>query len=330
MHAAVRCVPHFVVRSTTVLLATLLLCSLCEAQTFPTRPLRLLTPYGPGGSYDALARMVAHKLGEQLGQQVLVDNRPGAAGRIGMELAIKMAPDGHNLIVIGNSQTIVPSVYTKVPYDLDKDIIPVSLVATITNALVIHPGVSANTLTEFVQLAKAKPGTFKYSSGGTGGVTHLMGALLGNLTGIEMLHVPYKSGATAMNAAVAGEVDMTVLNVLNSAPQIRSGKLKGLGVTGRERSSFLPDLPTLDEAGAKGYEVVEFHALAVPAGTAKPLVDRLHQEIVRAVSASDMKEQFAKFAAVPATLSPEQTRTFILAEQEKYARIVKAVGIKPE
>ena len=300
------------------------------AQSFPERPLRLLAPYGAGGSYDGLARLLAHKLAEQLGQQVVVDNRVGASGRIGMAIAIKMAPDGYNVFILGNTQTIVPSVYKSAPYDLAKDIQPITMIAFITNVLVIHPSVPAKTVQEFVALAKARPGTVKFGSGGTGGITHLAGELFGSLSQTQVVHVPYKFGAAAMNALLGNEVQFNILNMLNAAPHVRSGKLRGLAVTGMKRSEFLPELPTLHDAGVKGYEIVEFYAMAAPVGLPKPLLSRLHAEMVKAVGTSDLQASLKKVSAEPVTMTPEETHRFILNEQAKYAAIVKSVGITPD
>jgi tripartite-type tricarboxylate transporter receptor subunit TctC len=220
--------------------ASLVIATASFAQDFPNRPLRLLTPYGAGGSYDGLSRVMAEKLSEQLGQQVIVDNRPGAAGRIGMAIAVKLPPDGYNFLMIGNTQTIAPSVYGKVPYDLERDFDGLSMVATITNVLVVNPKVPAKSAREFISLARAKPGAMRFGSGGTGGITHLAGELFKSMTGTDIVHVPYKSGALAMNAVLGGEVEMNVLNMLNAGPHVRAGRLRGLGVSGLKRSSFLP------------------------------------------------------------------------------------------
>jgi len=300
------------------------------AQSFPSRPLRLLTPYGAGGSYDGLSRVMAEKLSEQLAQQVIVDNRPGAAGRIGMAIAVKLAPDGYNLFMIGNTQTIVPSVYGKAPYDLKSDFDGLSMVATITNVLVVNPKVPAKTVQELVTFAKAKPGAMRFGSGGTGGITHLAGELFKSLTGTDIIHVPYKFGAQAMTAVVGGEIEINILNMLNAGPHVVSGRLRGLGVTGLKRSRFLPDLPTLNESGVKGYEIVEFYAFVVPTKTPRALVKRLHDEIAKAVNSSDIKERFNALSSEALILSPEETKGFILREQDKYAKIVKDVGIKAD
>lgn len=302
----------------------------CSAQDYPNRPLRLLTPYGAGGSYDGLSRVMAEKLTEQFGQQVIVDNRPGAAGRIGMAIGVKLAPDGYNLLMIGNTQTIAPSVYGKAPYDLERDFDGLSMVATITNVLVINPKVPAKTVREFVSLAKSKSGTIRFGSGGTGGITHLAGELFKSMTGTNLIHVPYKFGAQAMTAAVGGEIEMNILNMLNAAPHVRSGRLRGLGVSGLKRSSFLPELPTLDESGIKGYEIVEFYSMVVPAKTPAALVKRLHAEVVKAVNSNELKDRFKNLSSEPVTASPAETKAHILREQAKYAKIVKDVGIKAE
>jgi len=300
------------------------------AEDYPSRPVRLIAPYGAGGSYDVVARLTGQKLGDQLGQQFIVDNRPGATGRIGMELALKGNPDGYTLVTIGNSQTIAPSVHLKVPYDLRKSIAPVGMVATITNTVVIHPSLPAQNLQEFIALAKAKPGTIRFGSGGTGGITHLSGELLANMTGAQMIHVPYKAGALAMNAQIGNEVQMNILNLLNSLPHIKAGRLRGVGVTGLKRSAYLPDMPTVDEQGVRGYEILEFHSLAAPAGTPEAVLARLNAEIGKALAAPDLRERLAQQAAEPAPMTPKETHAYILAEYEKYAKVVKAVGIKPD
>jgi tripartite-type tricarboxylate transporter receptor subunit TctC len=300
------------------------------ADTYPNRPLRIIAPYGAGGAYDVIARIMGQKLGEQLGQQVVVDNRPGATGRIGMELGVKSTPDGYTLIVIGSSQTIAPSVHVNVPYDLKVSIAPIMLFANISNTLVVHPSVPAQNAGELVALAKAKPATIRYGSGGTGGITHLMGELFANLTGTELVHVPYKAGALAMNAQLGNEVQMNFLNMLNAIPHIQSGRLRGLAVTGLTRSQFLPALPTLDESGAKGYEAQEFHSLAFPGETPRAIVMRMHAELAKALESDEIKKKLSQQTAEPIVMTPEQTRAFLLAEQAKYAKIVKAVGLKPE
>ena len=316
--------------SAAVLLASAWVFAASAADSYPNRPLRIVAPYGAGGSYDIVSRTLAQKLSEQMGEQVVVDNRPGATGRIGMEIGVKSTPDGYTMIVIGSSQAIAPSVHVNVPYDLGRSIAPIMLHGTISYALVIHPSVPAQSVAEFVALSKARPGSLRYGSGGTGGITHLAGELFNSLTGADIAHVPYKAGALATNALLGNEVQMNVLNMLNALPHIQSGRLRGLGVTGMKRSQFVPALPTLDEAGAKGYEMIEFHGFAFPAGTPRAIVTRMNGELAKALKSDDLKLRLAQQAVDPMITTPEEFGAYLLAEQAKYAKIVKAIGLKPD
>lgn len=301
-----------------------------SAAPYPNRPIRLIAPYGAGGSYDLIARLYAIKLGEQVGQQVIVDNRAGASGRIGMEIAVKAAADGYTLVTVGNTQVIVPLVYGKAPYDLATDIVPLTTTATIVNVLAVNPSLPVQTTAELVALSKAKPKTIRCGSGGTGGVTHLMGEYFKSLSGADATHVPYKAGILSINATMSGECQMVFLNGFNATPLVSSGKLRGLGVTSLKRSRYFPNLPTLDESGLKGYELQEFHSLAVPRGTPAAMVKRLHGELTKAMASADLVEKLNLQGAEPAPRSPEQTREFIRGEHVKYEKIVTTVGIKPE
>lgn len=301
-----------------------------SAQPYPSRPIRFILPYPAGGSYDAVARLISQKLTERWGQQVLVDNRPGAAGRIGMEVAVKATPDGYNLVMLGNNQTIVPSVYHKVPYDLERDVTTVTLLATITNVLVVYHTVPANSVSELIALAKAKPGTIHFGSGGTGGITHLAGELFKSMATVQIVHVPYKGGALAVNDLVGGQIQMMLLNMLSASPHVKSGRLKGLAVTTLKRSSFMPELPTLDEVGLRGYEVVEWYGVAVPAGTPRAVLAKLHAELVAAVNSGEVKEKLARQMTEPVTTTPAEFAVFLKADLAKYAKIVKNAGIRPE
>lgn len=300
------------------------------AQTYPNRPIRFILPYSPGGSYDAVARLIGLALTDRWGQQVIVENRPGAAGRIGMEVAIKATPDGHSLIMLGNNQTITPSVHRMVPYNLARDIDPVGMVATITNVLVVHPSVPAGSVAELVSLAKARPGTINFSSGGTGGITHLAGELFKSMTGVNIVHVPFKGGAFAVIGVVGGQTQMMLLNTLNAVPHVKVNRLRGLAVTGLKRSGYLPDLPTLDQSGLKGYEIVEWYAVAVPVGTPRQIIAKLSGELAGIMNSPDMKEKLSRQNADAAPGKPEELRAFLKADLAKYARIVRDAGIKPE
>lgn len=319
-------------RASVLLFATCALfgLSLAEAQTYPTKPIRLIAPYGAGGSYDLIARIVAQKLTEQLGLQVLVDNRPGAAGRIGMEAAVRSAADGYTIMTIGNTQVIVPIVYGKAPYDLARDITPLTTVATIVNVLLVHPSLPVRSVAALVSLTKSKPNMVHFGSGGTGGITHLMGEYFKSMSGANISHVPYKAGVMSVNAALGGEIEMVFLNGFQAVQIAQSTKLRALAVTSLQRSRHLPGIPTLDESGIKGYEVLEFHSLAAPRGLPTDIQNRLHAEISKAVSSHEVGEKLSVQAAEPSLRSPQQMRDFIAAEHEKYERIVKTVGIKPE
>ena len=319
-----------VLSSVTLLLACAWMSAVSAADTYPSRPLRIVAPYGAGGSYDIVSRTLAQKLSEQMGQQIVVDNRPGATGRIGMEIGIKSTADGYTMITIGSSQAIAPSVHVNVPYDLARSIAPIMLHGTISYALVIHPSVPAQSIAEFVALSKAKPGSLRYGSGGTGGITHLAGELFNSLTGADITHVPYKAGALATNALLGNEVQMNMLNMLNALPHIQSGRLRGLAVTGMKRSQFVPTLPTLDEAGARGYEMVEFHGFAFPAGTPREIVMRMNGELAKALKSEDLKHRLSQQAFEPSITTPEEFGAYLLAEQAKYAKIVNAIGLKPD
>ena len=301
-----------------------------SAEAWPNRPIRFIVPFGAGGSYDIVARLVGSRLSETLGQSVLVDNRPGAAGRLGMAAAVKAPPDGYTLLMLGDSQTIVPSVHKNVPYDLARDLDYVSMVATLMNTFVANPALPVKTIAELVAYSKARPGEVRYASSGAGGITHLAPALLQILTGADLSHVPYKSGAIAMNAIISGEVQMGMLNLVNALPQIQAGRLRVLAVTGGSRSSVLPDVPTAAESGAKGFDLRQFYAVAVPASTPRSIIQQLNREIVKFVASTEARTQLAQQAAEPMSSTPEATRTFVLGEQAKYAAIVKQIGLSQD
>ena len=302
-----------------------------SAQSYPSRPIRFLLPYSPGGSYDALARMIGQALHERWGQQVVIDNRPGAAGRIGAEMVVKSTPDGYTIAMFGNNQSIVPSVYVNVPYDLERDFAPVTLVATIAQVLVVHPSVPAKSTAELIALAKARPGQLNFGSGGTGGVTHLAGEQFKSMAGINLVHVPYKGSAPAMIDLLAGQVQTMLLNMLNAVPHVKSGKLRGLAVTSLKRSRYAPELPTLDEAGLKGYDIEEWYGVLTPARTPREIVVRLHGELVKIMNSVEMKAQLTRQAAETVTnKTPVDFAAFLKADGAKYAKIVKDAGIRPE
>ncbi|MGQ0749251.1 MAG: Bug family tripartite tricarboxylate transporter substrate binding protein, partial [Betaproteobacteria bacterium] len=267
------------------------------AQTYPTRPIRFVLPYSPGGSYDALARVLAQALTERFGQQVLVENRPGAATRIGTEALIKSPPDGYAIGMFGNSLTIAPHVYKQVNYDIERDLAPIGMVAIIAQMLVVHPSLPVKSTADLVSLAKSRPGQLHFGSGGTGGMTHLSGELFKSIAGVQLVHVPYKGSAPAMRELIAGQTQLMLLNLLNAIPMVNAGKLRGLAVTSLQRSRFVPGMPTLHESGLKGYEIVEWYGMAAPARTPQDIIARLHGEIVKIGNTDDFRNKLAQQSA---------------------------------
>lgn len=300
------------------------------AQGYPNRTVRLVLPYSPGGSYDAVSRVLAQALSERLGQPVIVENRPGAATRIGTEVLVKSTPDGYSIGMFGNSLTIAPNVYRQVPYDIDRDLAPIGMVAIIAQMLVVHPSLPVKSASDLIALAKSKPGQLHYSSGGTGGMTHLSGELLKSMAGINVVHVPYKGSAPAMIELITGQVQMMLLNLLNAIPQVKSGKLRGLAVSSLKRSRFVPELPTLDEAGLKGYEIVEWYAMAAPARTPPDIINRLHGEIVKIGNSEEFRSRLAQQAAEVSLGTPAALAAYMKADFARNAKIVREAGIKPE
>jgi tripartite-type tricarboxylate transporter receptor subunit TctC len=300
------------------------------AQPYPAKPIRFIVPFPPGGSADILARAIGQKAGEGLGQSFVVENRPGAGTAIGAEALAKSASDGY-AIMIGtvSSHAINPALNPKLPFDPVKDFTPVSLVATIPFAMIVHPSVPANTVQEFVALARAKPGTLNYSSAGSGTSNHLAGELLRSMTGIDIVHIPYKGSAPALNDLLAGQVSMMFDLVLTAAPHVRSGAVRGLAVTGAQRSSALPNLPTVAESGVPGYEVSAWFGIFAPAGVPHPVVQRLNAEFVKAMQQPDLRQRLASQGAEPLTSTPEEFAAYLRSEIDKWAKAVKAAGMTP-
>jgi tripartite-type tricarboxylate transporter receptor subunit TctC len=301
------------------------------AQPYPAKSIRLIVPFPPGGSADILARAIGQKAGEGLGQSLVVENRPGAGTAIGAEALAKSAPDGY-AVMIGtvSSHAINPALTPKLPFDPVKDFTPISLVAAIPFAMVVHPSVPAKTVQEFVELARARPGTLNYSSAGSGTSNHLAGELLRSMTGIDIVHIPYKGSAPALNDLIAGQVSMMFDLVLTAAPHVRSGAVRGLAVTGAQRSSALPGLPTVAESGIPGYEVSAWFGIFAPAGVPQPVVQRLNAEFVKALQQPDLRQRLASQGAEPLTSTPAEFSAYLRAEIEKWATVVKKAGMKPD
>ena len=299
------------------------------AETYPSRPLRMVVPYAPGGNTDVLARLIAQRLTQSLGQQVVVDNRPGGNTLIGTELVARAPADGYTIMLTTLTFTVVPTLYKKLPYDALRDFTPLTLAVTLPNVLVIHPAVPARTLKEFISHAKANPGKLSYASTGSGTSPHLSMELLKSMADIDLVHVPYKGGAPAMTDLIGGQVVAQFIGLPVAMPHITSGKLRALGVTSNKRASVAPNIPTIGETLA-GYELDPWFGVLGPAGMPKAVTDRLHGEISRILRAGDMKDHLNSSGAEPVGNTPAQFAAHIKAEIGKYAKIVKTAGIKVE
>jgi len=299
--------------------------------SWPERPVRLVVPSVPGGGTDLSMRIIAPKLAEILGQQVVIDNRGGAAGNIGAEHVAKAAPDGYTLLAVIASHTSNPYVMHKVSYDLDRDFAPVSRVVIVPSLLVSHPSLPAKNVKELIAFVRARPGQLQFASAGLGSAPHLMMAMFNNLAGLEMIHVPYKGAGPAIVDIMAGYVPMMVSNILSSLPRVKSGKMRAYGVTSAKRSSAAPDIPTIAEGGLAGYDAATWFGILVPAGTPRDIVVTLHGAVGRAVLDSAIKQRYLAGGGEPApSASPEAFREFIRAEGRKWAKVIRDAKIRPE
>lgn len=298
------------------------------AQQYPVRPIRLVVPFPPGGGTDTMARVVAPKLSEFLGQQVVAENRGGAGANIGAEVAAKSPPDGYTLMLATITNAIGASLYSKLNYDLVRDFAPITQLATTPHILVVHPSVPVKSVKEFVALAKAKPGDLAYSSSGSGSAAHLAGELFNSLTGVKTTHIPYKGGGPSMIALVGGEVSLAFATMPSAIGYVRSGRLRGIAVTTERRSPSTPELPTIAETGVAGYEAGSWYGLSAPAGTSKEIIARLHAETIKVVGLPDVKERLFNAGFEIVTSNPEQFAAFTRNEIQKWGKIVKAAGLK--
>jgi tripartite-type tricarboxylate transporter receptor subunit TctC len=300
------------------------------AQEFPSRPVRLIVPLAPGGGVDITARALAQKLTGTWKQSVVVDNRAGGTGVIGLELAAKSAPDGHTLVFITGTHTARPATERNLPYDLVKDFAPVSQVTRQAYVLVVHPSVPAKTLPELIAHARDKPGALTYGSAGIGSLQHFSGELLALGTRTQMRHVAYKGGGPALVDVVAGHISMVFATPLESVPHIRGGRLRALAVTGAQRSAAMPDLPAVAEANVPGYEVTNWYAVLAPARTPRRIVDALNAGFVDAVKSPEMAERFTRDGVEPVGSTAEALRAHIRTELDKWQRVVATAGLKAE
>ena len=300
------------------------------AQTYPVRPVRFILPFPAGGPTDILGRIIGQKLSAELGQSVVPENRPGAGGNVGTEYAAKQPGDGYTIVLASPSLSISPVLYKKLAYDPVRDFAPISLVAEIPNILLVHPSVPAKTLKEFVQLAKANPGKLNFGSGGLGTSNHLGSEMLKGLTGINIVHVPYKGSNEAMVAMMGGHVDMVVIGVPPTLPHIKAGRVRPLAVLASRRLSYLPDVPTAAEAGVPNYEVGTTYGLLVPAGTPRDIINRLNADWIKIEAMADTKEKMRTAGYEPMTSTPEQYGEFIKTEMVRWAKVIKDANVKIE
>jgi tripartite-type tricarboxylate transporter receptor subunit TctC len=310
--------------------ALALLCGLAaaHAQSWPSKPIRYIVPFPPGGATDILARSIADKLGPALGQPVIVENRAGAAGNVGTELAAKAAPDGYTILMVTVAQSISETLYAKLAYNLMRDLAPVILVARVPNVMVVHPSVPARSVKEFIDYAKANPGKVNFASSGSGTSIHMSAELFKLLAGVDIVHIPYKGSAAALTDLIGGQVSVMFDNLPPSMPHIRSGKLRALAITTTTRYPTLPDLPTMVEAGVPGYEASSWFGIMVPAGTPKDIVARLNAEVRKIMALPDVRERFDQQGAIASPGTPEDFDAFIRAEIAKWGKVVKASGAK--
>ena len=313
----------------TALLALVALPCAALAQPYPSKPIRIVAPSTPGDAPDVIARLVADKLTAALGQQVVVENKPGAGGVVGSDYVAKSAPDGYTLIM-GNagSHGINAAVYSKLPYDIQRDFAPVSQVAVAPNVMVVNPSVPANTVAEFIAYAKANPGKLSYASGGNGSSAHMSMELFKSMAGIDIQHVPYKGSSPALTDVVAGQVVVFIGNMPPTVPLIKAGKLRRLAVTTRTRSALMPELPTITEAGLPGYETVAWFGVLAPAGTPPEIVNKLSAEIAKIAKSPEMRERLVAMGAEPVGSTPEEFKAVIDRDIAKWKPLAQKVGIK--
>ena len=300
------------------------------AEEYPTKPVRLIVPFAPGGGTDIVARAVAPRLSEMWNQQVVVDNRGGGSTIIGTDLAAKSPPDGYTLLMGTTTLAINPSLRRKLPYDTLKDLEPVTQAAFQAFVLAVHPSVPARDLKEFIALAKAKPGTLNYGSPGTGSGSHLAGELFSMLSGVRLVHVPYKGSGPALTDLLGGQIQLIFGTILSTYPHVKSGKLRALGVSSPKRSAVLLDIPTIPEGGVAGYGATSWNGVLTPAGVPKPILAKLNADIVKALHSPEVRQRLAADGGEPVGNSAEEFGAFIRAEIAKWAKVIKAANLRAE
>ena len=313
---------------------TALCCSLywseIPAQQYPSKPARIIVPFGAGGPADIYARYLAQRLQEPLGQSFVIDNRPGAGSIIGTDLVAKSPPDGYTLLLMSNTHTVNESLVPKKPFALMKDFLPIAPINYSDLVLVVHPSVPAKSIKELIALAKAKPNGLNYASSGTGTPYHMAGELFKSMAGVQIVHIPHKGSGEARTSVMSGQVEIMLDAITTMAPMARAGRVRALGTTGAKRSTVLPDVPTISGAGVKDYEATIWLGIMAPAGTPKPIVDRLNAEIGKIVARPDVKKAWNEQGAEPMAMTPAEFEKFLNADIAKWAHVVKVAGVKPD
>ena len=304
--------------------------SSASAQSYPSRPIRIVIGFTPGGQPDIYARLIAVKLTESLHQQVVVDNRPGAGGVIGTQLVADASPDGHTLLSVSSAHAISPAVRAKLPYDTLKDFAGITMTATATYLLVVPPALGVRTVQEFIALAKAKPGQLNFSSAGTGSGTHFAGEMLKQSANIDVVHVPYKGIPESLTDAVAGRVQFTMAPIASSVTLVKEGRLRALGVSSKQRSSIYPDIPTIAESGLPGFEWDSWGGLLAPAKTPRSIINKLNREVTRILLLPDVEQRLRALGAEPVPTTPAQLDKFIAEQVRVIAQLAKKAGIEPQ
>jgi len=315
-------------RIAILLLSLLAFGANAQAQHYPGKSVKIIVPYGAGGPADIYARFIGAKLAETMGQPFVVEDRPGGGAVVGTDAVAKSAPDGYTLLMMSNTHAVNETLIPKKPYDLMRDLAPITGVNYSDLLMVVHPSVPANNLKEFIALAKASPGKLNYASSGPGTPYHLAGELFKAMAGVDIVHVPYKGSDGARTGVLGGQVQMMLDAITTMTQNVRAGKLKAMGTTGKARSAVLPDVPTISEAGVPGYEAGIWLGLMAPAGTPRPILEQLNAEVNKVINAPEVKEAWAKQGAVPMGMSIEQFDKFIRAEIVKWSSVVKATGMK--
>lgn len=314
-------------------LATLLAALLCGgalAQSYPSKPIRLILPFPPGSPSDMVGRTIAQKIGAQVGQNVVPDNRPGAGGTLGLAIAAKSPADGYNVLVTSPTIAISPLLYSNLPFDSLRDFVPVARLATIENVMVVHPSVPAKTLKEFIALARGNPGKLNYGSGGAGTTNHLANELLQSLQKIRMTHVAYKGATLAASALMSGEVDEVILGVAPAMPFIRAGRVRPIAVLSEKRVAMLPDVPTGEESGVPGFKISIWYGMFAPAGTPREAVTRLHAEVAKALQDPELLQRMTNAGMDPWPGTPEDLDRHLRSEIGRFSKLVKSAGIKAQ